>query len=183
MCCASWRAPWPIGATRSRNWPSPADGRHRVQIVGVKTLLLAAALLAACTTAPVTGRKQLNLVGDSTVNQLGMQSYQQEIAKAKIDTNPQHVELVQRVSKRLADTAEAQFHPGNQWQTTVIDDAKTVNAWCMPGGKIAVYNGIFPVTKDENGLAVVLAHEISHALAHPGAQRLSRSEPVQVGGA
>src|SRR5207245_462493 len=82
------RAPWAIGATRSRNWLSPADGRHRVQIAGVKTLLLMAALLAACTTAPVTGRKQLNLVGDSTINQLGMQSYQQEVAKAKTDTNP-----------------------------------------------------------------------------------------------
>ncbi len=147
----------------------------------MKTLVIVAAVLAACTTAPVTGRKQLNLVGDSTINQLGMQSYQQEIAKAKVDTNPAHVELVQRVAKRLADTAEAQFHPGYQWQTTVIDDPKTVNAWCMPGGKIAVYSGIFPITQDENGLAVVLAHEISHALAHHGAERLSRSELMQLG--
>jgi predicted Zn-dependent protease len=147
----------------------------------VKNLLLIAAVVAACTTAPVTGRKQLNLVGDSTVNQLGMQAYQQEVSKAKVDTNPAHVELVQRVAKRLADTAEAQFHPGYQWQTTIIDDPKTVNAWCMPGGKIAVYSGIFPVTQDENGLAVVLAHEISHALAHHGAERLSRSQLMQVG--
>ena len=152
-----------------------------MQIAGVKTLLLVAALLAACTTAPVTGRKQLNLVGDSTINQLGMQSYQQEVAKAKTDTNPAHVEIVQRVSKRLAETAEAQFHPGYQWQTTVIDDPKTVNAWCMPGGKIAVYSGIFPITQDENGLAVVLAHEISHALAHHGAERLSRTQLMQLG--
>ena len=138
-------------------------------------------MLAACTTAPVTGRKQLDLVGDSTVNQLGLQSYQQELAKAKKDTDPAHVELVQRVSKRLADTAEAQFHPGYQWEATVIDDPKTVNAWCMPGGKIAVYSGIFPITKDENGMAVVLAHEISHALAHHGAERLSRSTLMQLG--
>src|SRR5947209_19216175 len=110
-----------------------------------------------------------------------MQSYQQEVAKAKTDTNPAHVEIVQRVSKRLAETAEAQFHPGYQWQTTVIDDPKTVNAWCMPGGKIAVYSGIFPITQDENGLAVVLAHEISHALAHHGAERLSLSELMQLG--
>ncbi len=158
-----------------------ADGRGRAYIPGVKILLGVVAMLAACTTAPVTGRKQLNLVGDSTINQLGMQSYQQELAKAKTDTNPAHVELVQRVSKRLADTAEAQFHPGYQWQTTVIDDPKTVNAWCMPGGKIAVYSGIFPITQDENGLAVVLAHEISHALAHHGAERLSRSELMQLG--
>jgi len=147
----------------------------------MRNLLLAAATLAACTTAPVTGRKQLNLVGDSTINQLGVQTYQQELAKAKTDTDPAHVEMVQRVSKRLADTAEAQFHPGYQWQTTVIDDPKTVNAWCMPGGKIAVYNGILPITKDDDGLAVVLAHEISHALAHHGAERLSRMELMQLG--
>ena len=147
----------------------------------MRNLLLAAATLAACTTAPVTGRKQLNLVGDSTINQLGVQTYQQELAKAKTDTDPAHVEMVQRVSKRLADTAEAQFHPGYQWQTTVIDDPKTVNAWCMPGGKIAVYNGILPITKDDDGLAVVLAHEISHALAHHGSERLSRMELMQLG--
>ena len=147
----------------------------------MKTLLVIAAGLVACTTAPVTGRKQLNLVGDSTINQLGMQSYQQEVSKAKIDTNPAHVELVQRVAKRLSEAAEKQFHPGYQWETKVIDDPKTVNAWCMPGGKIAVYSGIFPITQDENGMAVVLAHEISHALAHHGAERLSRSTLMQLG--
>ncbi len=158
-----------------------ARGCGRAYVHRVRTLLLVIAGLVGCSTAPVTGRKQLNLVGDSTINQLGVQSYQQEIAKAKIDTDPAHVDLVQRVSKRLADTAEAQFHPGYQWQTTAIDDPKTVNAWCMPGGKIAVYSGIFPITQDENGLAVVLAHEISHALAHHGAERLSRTELMQLG--
>jgi predicted Zn-dependent protease len=147
----------------------------------VKNLLAAAVILAACTTAPVTGRKQLNLVGESTINQLGVQAYQQELAKAKKDTDPSHVELVQRVAKRLADTAEAAYHPGYQWETAVIDDPKTVNAWCMPGGKIAVYSGIFPITQDESGLAVVLAHEISHALAHHGAERVSRTELMQLG--
>jgi predicted Zn-dependent protease len=148
----------------------------------MKTLFIViAAMLAACTTAPITGRKQLNLVSDSTINQLGIQSYQQELGKAKIDTNSAHVDLVQRVSKRLVDAAEKQFHPGYQWQTTVVDDPKTVNAWCMPGGKIAVYSGIFPITQDENGLAVVVAHEISHALAHHSAERLSRMQLMQVG--
>ena len=147
----------------------------------MKNLLAATVILAACTTAPVTGRKQLNLVGDSTINQLGVQAYQQELAKAKRDTDSSHVELVQRVAKRLADTAEAAYHPGYQWETAVIDDPKTVNAWCMPGGKIAVYSGIFPITQDESGLAVVLAHEISHALAHHGAERVSRTELMQLG--
>ena len=153
-----------------------------VRILGrMKKTLLALGMLAACTTAPITGRKQLNLVGDGTVNQLGAQTYQQELSKAKTDTNPQHVDMVQRVTKRLVAAAEAQFHPGYQWQTTVIDDPQTVNAWCLPGGKIAVYSGIFPIAQDENGLAVVLAHEISHALAHHSAERLSRMELMQVG--
>src|SRR5256885_4302199 len=103
----------------------------------VTRVLFAGALLAACTTAPITGRKQLNFVGDSTMTQLGMQSYQQELSKAKVDQNPDHVALVERVAKRLEAAAEKEFHPKYQWQTTVIDDPSTVNAWCMPGGKIA----------------------------------------------
>ena len=158
-----------------------ADALAHGYVPGMRPLLIVAAMVAACSTAPVTGRKQLNLVGDSTVNQLGMQSYQQEISKAKQDTDPAHVELVQRVTKRLAETAEKEWHPGYQWQATVVDDPKTVNAWCMPGGKIAVYSGIFPLTQDENGMAVVLAHEISHALAHHGAERLSRTSLMQLG--
>lgn len=148
---------------------------------GMKRMISALALVAACTIAPITGRRQLNLVGDGTMNQLGLQSYQQEISKAKVDTNPEHVAMVKRVTDRISAAAEAQFHPNYQWQATVIDDAKTVNAWCMPGGKIAVYSGIFPIAKDENGLAVVMAHEISHALAHHSAERLSRTELMQLG--
>jgi predicted Zn-dependent protease len=89
--------------------------------------------------------------------------------------------MVQRVAKRIADAAEKNFHPGYKWQVTLIDDPKTVNAWCMPGGKIAVYSGILPLTQDESGLAVVLAHETSHALAHHGAERMSRMELMNLG--
>src|SRR5437660_5774651 len=135
----------------------------------------------ACTTAPVTGRKEFNLVGDGTMNQLGQQTYSQELAKAKPSSDQAANAMVQRVAKRIADAAEANFHPGYQWQVTVLDDPKTVNAWCLPGGKIAVYSGIFPIAQDESGLAVVLAHEISHALAHHSAERLSRMELMQVG--
>ena len=137
--------------------------------------------LAACTTAPVTGRKELNLVGEGTMNQLGVQTYQQEMAKAKPDTNPEHRAMVERVSKRLVDAAEKNYHPGYDWTISVIDDPKTANAWCLPGGKIAVYNGILPLTQDDDGLAVVVAHEISHALAHHGAERMSRSVLMQLG--
>ena len=151
------------------------------KVTRMNRLLLLVATAIACTTAPITGRRQLDLVGDGTMNQLGLQSYQQALAQAKTDKDPAHVAMVARVTKRIAEAAEREFHPGYDWQATVIDDPKTVNAWCMPGGKMAVYSGLFPIAKDENGLAVVMAHEISHALAHHSAERLSRSEIMQLG--
>ena len=138
-------------------------------------------IVFACTTAPITGRKELNLVGDGTMNQLGEQTYTQELAKVKPSSDQAGNAMVQRVAKRIADAAEANFHPGYQWQATLIDDPKTVNAWCLPGGKIAVYSGILPLTQDEAGLAVVLGHETSHALAQHSAERLSRTQLMQLG--
>ena len=143
--------------------------------------LLVVLALGSCTTAPVTGRKELDLVSDGTMNQLGLQTYQQELSKVKVDGDPAHRAMVDRVAKRLIDAAEKNYHPGFKWQVTPIDDPKTLNAWCLPGGDIAVYSGILPVTQDDTGLAVVLAHEISHALAHHGAERVSRSELMQLG--
>jgi len=146
------------------------------------TVLSSALLLAvSCTTVPVTGRKELNLVGEGTVNQLGAQTYQQEVSKAKLSTDQNATAMVQRVAQRIAQAAEANFHPKYQWEAKLLDDPKTVNAWCLPGGKIAVYSGILPLTQDETGLAVVLGHETAHALAHHGAERMSRSELMQVG--
>src|SRR3954468_5973886 len=146
------------------------------------TVLSSALLLAvSCTTVPVTGRKSLNLVGEGTVNQLGAQTYQQEVSKAKVSTDQNATAMVQRVAQRIAQAAEANFHPKYQWQATLLDDPKTVNAWCMPGGKMAVYSGILPLTQDETGLAVVLGHETAHALARHGAERLSRDQLMQVG--
>src|SRR5438270_4423063 len=142
---------------------------------------LALCIAMACTTVPITGRKELNLVGDGTMNQLGEQTYTQELAKVKPSSDQAANAMVQRVAKRIADAAEANFHPGYQWQATLIDDPKTVNAWCLPGGKIAVYSGILPLTQDETGLAVVLGHETSHALPHHGAERLSRMQLMQLG--
>jgi predicted Zn-dependent protease len=88
--------------------------------------------------------------------------------------------MVRRVGERLAAAADK---PDYKWEFNLIDDPKTVNAWCLPGGKVAVYSGILPVTQDENGLAVVLGHEISHALARHGAERMSQGLLAQLGGA
>ena len=127
-------------------------------------------LLAGCATVPYTNRKQINFVPESQEIQLGLQAYQDVQKKNKISTDPAINALVQRVGKKVAAAAEK---PDWDWQFTVIDDPKTVNAFCLPGGKIAVYTGILPLTKDDSGLAVVLAHETAHALAHHGAERMS----------
>ncbi|GAB3635005.1 M48 family metallopeptidase [Hymenobacter arcticus] len=157
-----------------------------------KKIVLASCLLAAgCTTVPITGRRQLSLVSDSEMNTLAITQYKQTLGEAKLSTNAAEVAEVRRVGQRISQAVELYFKQqgqsaqleGYQWEFNLIDDPKTVNAWCMPGGKVAVYSGILPLTKDETGLAVVMAHEISHAVAKHGAERMSDQLAAQVGGA
>ncbi|TDN38204.1 M48 family peptidase [Hymenobacter sp. UV11] len=159
----------------------------------LKNFLLASSLLlaAGCTTVPITGRRQLSLVSDSEMNTLAITQYKQTLGEAKLSTNSADVAEVRRVGQRISQAVEQYFKQqgqsaqleGYQWEFNLIDDPKTVNAWCMPGGKVAVYSGILPITKDENGLAVVMSHEISHAVAKHGAERMSDQLAAQVGGA
>src|SRR5438067_2146488 len=132
--------------------------------------LMAGLVLGGCATVPYTNRKQFNFVSETQENQLGLEAYQDVKKKNKISQDSQVNAMVQRVGKRIAIAAEK---PDWDWQFTVIDDPKTVNAFCLPGGRIAVYTGILPLTKDDNGLAVVLGHETAHALAHHGGERMS----------
>jgi predicted Zn-dependent protease len=132
-------------------------------------LLLAAA--AGCSSNPYTGRRQLLLVDEKTERQLGVTSYQQTLGESRISTDPREVEPVTRVGRRIA---EAAAKPEMQWEFNVIVDDKTMNAWCLPGGKIAFYTGIFPVLQDEAGMAFVMGHEVAHALLHHGAERMSQ---------
>ena len=157
-----------------------------------KKFLLAGSLLlaAGCTTVPITGRRQLSLVSDSEMNTLAMTQYKQTLTTAKLSTNSADVAMVRRVGQRIAAAVELYFKQqgqssqleGYQWEFNLIDDPKTVNAWCMPGGKVAVYSGILPLTRDETGLAVVMGHEISHAVAKHGAERMSDQLAAQLGG-
>jgi predicted Zn-dependent protease len=137
--------------------------------------LLAGLVLSGCATVPYTNRHQFNVVSEDEENQMGAQAFAEVKAKNKISADPQMNALVVRVGKKIAAAAEK---PGWDWQFIVIDDPQTVNAFCLPGGRIAVYTGILPLTKDENGLAVVLGHETSHALAHHGAERMSEASLV-----
>ena len=129
-------------------------------------------VLAGCATNPYTGRKQLMLVNESQERELGVSAYQEVLAENRISTSPAEVEPVRRVGRRIASVVK---ESGFDWEFNTIVDDKTMNAFCLPGGKIAFYTGIFPVLEDEAGMAFVMGHEIGHALMHHGAERMSQS--------
>jgi metalloendopeptidase OMA1, mitochondrial len=133
--------------------------------------------LAGCATVPYTNRRQFNIISDDQEQQMGLQAFADVKSKNKISQDAGTNAAVERVGRRIAAAAEK---PDWKWQFVVIDDPKTVNAFCLPGGKIAVYTGILPLTRDDAGLAVVLGHEVSHALAHHGAERMSDQELVSL---
>ncbi|MBF9221093.1 M48 family metallopeptidase [Hymenobacter ruricola] len=153
------------------------------------TLVAGLAFVAACATVPITGRRQLSLVSDTEVNTLAAQQYREVIAKGPLSTNSEQLAQTRRVGQRIQAAVEQYFRQQNatdqlagyQWEFNVIND-KQENAWCMPGGKVAVYTGILPITQDDNGLAVVLGHEIAHAVAKHGSERMSQSLLQQAGG-
>lgn len=135
-------------------------------------------LFAGCVTNPETGRKQLNLVSSSQEAQLGLQSFQELKQQTPISKDPAANALVQKVGKRIAAVANL---PNAQWEFVVFD-SKEANAFCLPGGKVGVYTGILPITKDEAGLATVIGHEVAHASLHHGAERMSEAMALQLGG-
>lgn len=132
--------------------------------------LLVVALIPGCGTAPYTGRRQLLLISSDQEAQLGLQAWQQEVGPAPASGHRAWTEMVTRAGRRIAAVADA---PGFQWEFKVIADP-TVNAFCLPGGKVAFYEGIMPVCQDETGVAVVMGHEVSHAIARHGGERISQ---------
>lgn len=138
-----------------------------------------------CQTNPYTGRWQLMMVPMSQEMQLGAQAYSQvqHDPKLKPSTDPREIDPVKRVAARVIEAAKKSKYSdiANQfeWEVTVIKDDKTMNAFALPGGKIAVYTGIFPVAKTEAGLAAVMGHEVVHALARHGGERMSQNTLAQ----
>ncbi|MFO1499200.1 MAG: M48 family metallopeptidase [Verrucomicrobiota bacterium] len=133
--------------------------------------------LTGCATVPVTGRSQLSLVSSEQEMQLGLTSFDQMKKDVPISKDPAANALLQKVGKRIAAVA-AKDLPNAQWEFVVFE-SKEANAFCLPGGKIGVYTGILPITKDDNGLATVLGHEVAHAAAHHGGERMSRAMVLQ----
>ena len=143
----------------------------------------------SCTTVPITGRSQLNIIPSSTMLSLSFQQYQEFIGQNKLSTDQAKTRMVKDVGKRIQNAVETYFAMHNMsgkladyhWEFNLVE-SKDINAWCMPGGKVVVYTGILPITKDEAGLAVVLGHEIAHAVAEHGNERMSQSLIAQMGG-
>src|ERR1700704_6196431 len=144
-----------------------------------------AVLLAACESAPVTGRSQMSLGSESEERQMGLQAYQQVLSKESLSYDKETNALVEKVGRRIAAAAERPPSdlwraPRFRWEFKTVANAEP-NAFCLPGGKVVVYTGILPITRSEAGLAVVIGHEVAHALARHGAERMSDQMVAQVG--
>ena len=144
----------------------------------------------SCSSVPVTGRRQLSLVPSSQMLSMSFKQYGEFMKQNTISTNQTQTSLVRTVGTRVKSAVEqymgqhgmADRLNGYAWEFNLVE-SKEVNAWCMPGGKVVVYTGILPMTRDELGLAVVLGHEIAHAIAEHGSERMSQQMLAQFGGA
>jgi predicted Zn-dependent protease len=153
-------------------------------------LLVGIAVLIACYKVPVSGRRQLNLLPESTMMSLSLTNYRDFLNKNNaLPASDANVQLVRKVGDKLVSAINKFLTQKNQtkrvkdfkWEFNVVND-KVINAWCMPGGKVVVYTGLIPVSQDEEGLAVVMGHEIAHAIARHGNERMSQQLALQLGG-
>lgn len=155
----------------------------------VLACLAAGMFLGACSTVPITGRQQLHLVPDAQILSLSYEQYNQFMTENKRSTDAGKTAMIQRVGKRVQGAVEQYMRntnntgqlDGYQWEFSLIE-SEEVNAWCMPGGKVVFYTGILPVCKDEAGIAVVMGHEVAHAVAKHGSERMSQGLLAQMGG-
>ncbi len=145
-------------------------------------------VITSCTTNAVTGRKQLSLLPESQLQQMAVTEYQTFLSQNKVVSSSANkdAEMVNRVGNRIANAITAYYSKqgkgnileGYKWEFNLVD-SKEVNAWCMPGGKVVVYTGLLPITQNEAALAIVLGHEITHAVAHHGNERMSQAMLAQ----
>ncbi len=163
---------------------------NRSQVVFIVLLaIFALSLLSSCATVPITGRRQLSIIPASEMLSMSYQEYGEFLKSNKLSTDRTQIALVKRVGGRIQGAVEKYFAQNNmsdrlkgyQWDFNLVE-SKEANAWCMPGGKVVVYTGILPTTKSEEGLAVVMGHEIAHAIAEHGSERMSQGLIAQMGG-
>ena len=145
-------------------------------------------ILNSCTSAPITERKQLSIIPEAKLNAQAEKIYEKVKKKEKLSKDIKTLNLIKEIGKRMEDSIGEYFYKANlddptkyfKWEYILIENKKIRNAWCMPGGKIAVYTGILDVTKNTNGLAAVMGHEIAHAVAKHSVERASRGTLLNV---
>jgi len=157
----------------------------------ITSVFILAAFLIACSKNALSGKKQLTLLPETELQSMATTEYQSFLSKNKVvaASSNRDAEMVKRVGNRIVKAVEVYYADkgmsdklaGFKWETNLVED-KTVNAWCMPGGKIVVYTGILPITQNEAALAAVMGHEVSHALLQHGNQRMSQGLIQQLGG-
>ncbi len=158
----------------------------KLSFVAIFSMLL---FIIVCSTVPITGRKQLSLISDNEMLGMSYQQYDEFLKTNKISSNAQETQMVKNVGERIQKAVEkfyaqkgmSQELSDYRWEFNLIESDE-VNAWCMPGGKVVIYTGILPITKTETGLAVVMGHEIAHAIARHGNERMSQQLVAQMGG-
>jgi predicted Zn-dependent protease len=146
-------------------------------------------LIASCGTAPITERKQLKLIPESTLNSQAAQIFENVRNKTKLSDDKKQLEEIKEIGSSIENAVSSYFVSigkkdptyNFQWDYILIDNDKIKNAWCMPGGKIAVYSGILPIAKNNDGIASIMGHEIAHAVARHSAERASRSILMDAG--
>jgi predicted Zn-dependent protease len=168
---------------------------ERINIMNRRLILKVAALCyvlllqTSCSRVAITGRKQFNLVPDSMMNSMSLQSYNEFLTAHKLSANAQQTAVVRNVGVRIQSAVERYCAEHNlssqvrsyQWEFNLVEDPN-INAWCMPGGKVVVYTGLMPIAQNEAGLAVVMGHEIAHAIAKHGSERMTQGLLVEMGG-
>lgn len=150
----------------------------------ISSLFITASLVIACSTHEITGRSQFKLLPESQLQAMGAQQYRQFLSQSRVvsSSSNRDAEMVRRVGQRVTRAVESYYSQrgmsqeleGYKWEYNLVDD-KAINAWCMPGGKIVVYTGLLPVTQNEAALAVVMGHEITHAIFQHGNERMSQA--------
>ena len=149
---------------------------------------IVAFIVISCSTVPLTGRKQLNIIPSSTMLSMSFQEYDNFLKNNKLSTNQEQTQMVKRVGGNIQKAVQLYFSQRNMsqrlkdyaWEFNLVE-SKDANAWAMPGGKVVIYTGILPITQSETGLAVVMGHEIAHAIAEHGNERFSQGLITQLG--
>ena len=152
-------------------------------------IIVTALLLCSCATVPLTGRRQLDLIPAPVMLSMSFQQYDEFLKTNQVSSDQAQAQMVKSVGKRIQAAVEEYMAVNNiserlkgyQWEFNLFE-SPAMNAWCMPGGKVAVYTGLLPLTQDEAGLAVVIGHEVAHAVARHGDERMSQGLLTQLGG-